>query len=352
MRRTVRIAIASLVASVVVLAATACSKSAPSSPNASDGLVDIGAGLRGEAGLSASVYASGLEHVSALAVDANGNVWAATAAFNDTGTDALYLLPGPGQTPLRVATDVHTPLGMVWVDDTLYVAGTEIVEAFSAFNGVTFGIRETVLDLPAGVGEVNGLALGPDGRFYLGISAPCDHCEPESELSGAVISFNKDGSDVIVEATGIRAPIGLAFYPGSDDLFVTMNQRDDLDTATPGDWLAVVSPGDDWGFPGCYGQGGDACTGVPSPVAELDAHAAVSGLAFVSSDGTTSAIVAEWSYGKLMRVAVNAAGDAYSGDANVFVIGLEAPVPVVASANGTLYTGDWGSGKLYAITGA
>ena len=82
-----------------------------------------------------------------------------------------------------------------------------------------------------------------------------------------------------LKATGIRAPVGLAWYPGASDLFVTMNQRDDLGDATPGDWLAVVVPGQDWQFPDCYGQGGSACDGAPSPVAVLDKHAAVSGVA-------------------------------------------------------------------------
>jgi len=58
-----------------------------------------------------------------------------------------------------------------------------------------------------------------------------------------VVSFLPDGSDLRVEAGGIRAPVGLAYYPGTNDLFVTMNQRDDLGAQTPGDWLAVVRAG-------------------------------------------------------------------------------------------------------------
>ena len=131
----------------------------------------------------------------------------------------------------------------------------------------------------------------------------------ESQLSGAVVSFLPDGTDLRVDATRIRAPIGLAYRPGTDDLFVTMNQRDDLADQTPGDWLSIVQTGQSWGFPDCYGQGGDAYTGVPSPVASLDPHAAVSGVAIVTGRlGTTgaatstTALVAEWSTGKVERV--------------------------------------------------
>src|SRR5207248_3441036 len=138
----------------------------------------------------------------------------------------------------------------------------------------------------------------------LGISAPCDHCTPATELSGAVVSFLPDGSDLQVDAKGIRAPIGFAYLPGTSDLFVTMNQRDDLGERTSGDWLSRVRRGEAWGFPDCYGQGGTACAGVPTPVAELDKHAAVSGLAFWNGE----AIVAEWSAGKVVRVTLSNTG--------------------------------------------
>ena len=144
--------------------------------------------------------------------------------------------------------------------------------------------------------------------MWLGISASCDHCTPTVADSASVVSFLPDGTDVRVEATGIRAAVGLEFYPGTSDLFVTMNQRDDLGARTPGDWLAIVASGQAWGFPDCYGQGGTACAGVPSPVAVLDAHAAVSGVAIVTGQlgGAigTSAIVAEWSLGKVQQVAL------------------------------------------------
>jgi glucose/arabinose dehydrogenase len=102
------------------------------------------------------------------------------------------------------------------------------------------------------------------------VSAPCGACDPTTEDAAAVVSVLPDGTDLRVVASRIRAPVGLAFLPSSDDLFVTMNQRDDLGEATPGDWLAVVRDGQDWGFPGCYGQGGTVCHGTPAPVAELD----------------------------------------------------------------------------------
>jgi len=68
-----------------------------------------------------------------------------------------------------------------------------------------------VIEFPAGVGEVNGLALDGD-RLLVGISAPCDSCEPELEYSAAIVSVGLDGSGPEVFASGIRAPISLATF--------------------------------------------------------------------------------------------------------------------------------------------
>ena len=324
-------------------------------PAAADAaLTDIGSGLAGPAGLAASVYASGLANVSAFAFDVDGRLWATTAAYDDTGTDAVYLIASAGATPVKVIGALHTPLGLVWANGTLYVASAGRVDAYSGLTGTAFTRHATVIALPAGVGEVNGLVLSPAERLVLGVSAPCDACTPTTEFAAAVVSVLPDGSDLRVEAGGIRAPVGLAYVPGTTDLFVTMNQRDDLGDATPGDWLAVVRAGQTWGFPDCYGQGGTSCDGVPTPLAVLDKHAAVAGIAIVTgqlgAEVGTSALVAEWATGKVMRVALSPDGDGYTpGGAEPFLAGLTNPVPIALAPDGAVLVGDWGTGTIYRI---
>jgi glucose/arabinose dehydrogenase len=338
---------------VAVVFAGGCVASGATTAAASNGLVDIGAGLSGPAGLSATVAATGLENVAALAVDARGRLWAATAAYSDEGNDGLYVVSAPGASPIEVVAGLHTPLGLLWIGDTLYVSSTAGVDVYRGFDGTRFASHMRVVTLPSGVGEPNGMALSPDGRILLGISAPCDACTPTQSLSAAVVSFLPDGTDLRIVASGIRAPISLAYFPGTSDLFVTMNQRDDLGAEAPGDWLAIVREGDAWGFPACYGQGGAGCSGVPTPVAVLDAHAGVSGLAIVTGQlGTSvgpSAIVAEWATGKVLRVAVDHEGSTYRGTVTPFLTGLTNPVPVLLDRDGSLLVGDWGTGTVYRI---
>jgi glucose/arabinose dehydrogenase len=320
-------------------------------------LVDIGSGIHGPTGLVASIHASGLPNVAAFAFDDAGRLWAATAAYADDGTDAIYRIDRAGAAPVRVVYGLHTVLGLVWSGDILFVASAGRVDAYTGLAGDRFETNDVVVTLPTGVGEVNGLTVLPDGRLALGVSAPCDACTPTIDEAAAVLTFLPDGSEIRAIASGIRAPVGLTVLDATGDLLVTMNQQDQLGDATPGDWLAVVEDGQDWGFPDCVGQTGDACANVPEPLAELDRHAAVSGVAVV--DGSlgetvgTAALVAEWTTGKVVRVGLDTTTTPVtSTGASTLLTGIGQPVAVATAPDGSLVVGDWASGTIYRIAAA
>jgi glucose/arabinose dehydrogenase len=302
--------------------------------SSSSGLVSIGAGLQGPQGLRATVYARGLKLASAFALDSQGRLWVATSGATTHATDGVYVVPRPGAKPLKVISRIRGPLGLAWVGRTLYVSSLGRVEAFSGLRGTSFIRRETILDGPVPGGENNNLVLAPDGRLVMGVSASCDHCTPSSRYSGSIVSFRRDGSVLRVYAGRIRAAFGLVYRQG--ELYATMNQRDDLGKKTPGDWLAVVHEGESWGFPECYGQGGGVCEGVPKPTAVLDPHAAAGGVAFQGS----SAIVAEWALGKVVRVD--------GSHVSTYLTGFRNPLPALAAGD-ALLVGDWGTGVVYRL---
>jgi glucose/arabinose dehydrogenase len=312
----------------------------------------IGAGLQGQKGLRATVYATGLKNASAFAFDPQGRLWVTTSAATQHAHDGVYMV-NMGGAPVKVVSNIAGPLGLVWHGGKLYVASLGRVDAFSGLRGSHFSKRQTILSGPVAGGENNNLVMAPDGRMLMGVSASCDHCTPTSRFSGAIVSFRQDGSDLRVYASGIRAGYGLAYYPGTSDLFVTMNQRDDLGARTPGDWLAVVRNGDSWGFPGCHGQGGSACTGVPKPTAELDRHAAAGGVAIVTgqlgSGFERSAIVAEWQSRKVERVALTKSGSRYRGSVSTLLTGIKNPLAVTTTPDGAVLVGDWTTGTIYRV---
>lgn len=265
--------------------------------------------------------------------------------------------PEGGAAPVKAIGGVKGPLGLLWYHSRLYVTSLGRVDVFSGLQGHAFAKHAAVIVEPKGHGWNNAIVAIGDGRLAMGISAACDHCVPKTIWSGTIVSFRPDGSDVRVYAKGIRAPFGIAYDRASGALVTSMNQRDDLGAKTPGDWLGLVRSGQDWRFPGCYGQGGGACAGVPKPLAVLDEHAAAGGVAIVSGRlGAAvghAALVSEWERGVVLRAPLRATGSGYAGTrATVLLSGFRNPLPLAVAPDGSLLVGDWGSGKIYRIARA
>jgi glucose/arabinose dehydrogenase len=354
---------ASLLAAALTCAVLAgCGSSANSSSSTSavhthgNALVSIGAGLMGPAGLRAGVYAHGPATTAAFAFDPQGRLWLTAAGLEAHTEDGVYVVARPGEHALKVVSGLDDPLGLAWYRGMLYVASVGRVDAYGGFDGRRFTRHTKILAGPVSGGENNLLAMAADGRFLMGVTATCDHCTPSSPYSGSIVSFLPDGRDLRLYAGRIRAPFGLAYYPGTSDLFVTMNQQDNLGARTPGDWLAVVREGQQWGFPGCYEKGGSACAGVPAPTAVLDKHAAVGGVAILTgqlgASVGTSAIVAEWALGKVQRVALTRSGAGYTGSVTPLLTGIRNPLAIALAPGHSLLVGDWASGTIYRIARA
>jgi glucose/arabinose dehydrogenase len=297
----------------------------------------IGAGVHGRSGMHATVYARGIPQMSAFAFDGRGRLWVTRSGSSQHRNDGIYLVSGRGATPVKVASSIRGPLGLVWVGKSLYVSSLDGVYRFTDLTGSAFGHRTLILKGPAPA-ENNNLVLAPNGRLVMGVSANCDHCTTSPRYSASIVSFDTDGSDLRVIATGIRAPYGLAYDRGT--LYASMNQRDDLGAKTPGDWIAVVKAGQNWGFPACYGQTGSVCADVPEPLGVLDAHAAAGGVAI--SHGAV--LTAEWARGTVMSVPLG------GGRATPVLTGLSHPLPLASTAHGALLVGDWGTGVVYRVT--
>jgi glucose/arabinose dehydrogenase len=321
---------------VALLAAVSGSASASA---AGRGLVSIGGGLRGPSGVRATVYAAGLRNVSAIAVDRRGRLWATTSAASDHSHDGLYLVAHHGAKPVLVA-HLAEPLGLVWDGSTLFVAARGKVVAFTHLVGHRFGKRSVNLDGPDPKAANDTILVLPNGRLMMSVSATCDHCRQTSQYSAAIVTFDRDGRDLRVYASGIRDGYGLALIPGTSTPLVSINQRDDLGERTPGDWLAVVRQGQNWGFPSCWGQGGTACRGVPEPLAVLDRHAGAGAVAVFGA----FAIVPEWATGTVERVALTGSTHV----ASVFLTGLKNPLAATVT-NNRLLIGDWTTGRIYSI---
>jgi glucose/arabinose dehydrogenase len=239
------------------------------------------------------LVASGIPYATNLVFDRRGGMWVTSGApFRQPG-DGVWYVAHAGAPPVHVIHGTLTALGLTWFRGRLYVASaasqvTGFVARYSGFDGRRFAHRRVVIPAIAiGLHGLGTIVPGPNGRLYVGVGAEHDALAGGHPTSGTVVSFKGDGSDLRIEATGVRGPYGLAFVPGGAALLVTDDGRDDLGSRRPPDELDLVRDvtvaAPDFGFPACYDQGGRACADSAAPLALLPAHAGVGGVA-VSRD--------------------------------------------------------------------
>ena len=143
---------AGVAAAIAVAAALAGCGSGGAPARSASALVPIGAGLHGPSGTKATIFATGLKHVSAFALDARGRLWATTSAASGHADDGVSLVPRAGARAVKVIKNISGPLGLVWHGGALYVTTLGRVERFTGLHGTQFAHRTTILTEPAGHG--------------------------------------------------------------------------------------------------------------------------------------------------------------------------------------------------------
>jgi glucose/arabinose dehydrogenase len=320
-------------------------------------MVKIGAGLTGAEGLSASVWGQGPKNTGDVTEGPDGSLFLSTADETANGVDGVYLVRPGAAKPVEVISGLTKALGVVWHDNELYVSSLGQVDVYTDFNGHGFGAHHAILTgLPYGeFGYEDELVLGPDGRFYMQIASPCDHCAPTKPLMATIVSFLPNGSDLQVYAYGVRGNSSPAFLPGTSDLFMATNQRVNVgkSPSAPPDEFGLVTPGSDWGYPWCWQQGGDACRGVSHPLVNDDQHAASDGITFIDGQWGasygTSAFVAEWTDGKVIRQGLTIRNGTVTAHPQVILTDLTNAGPLLTLPNGSLLVSSYATGELYAV---
>jgi hypothetical protein len=222
-------------------------------------MVNIGAGLTGAPGLTATLWAQGPKNDGDVTAGPNGSVFVSTGDETGKPDNGVYLVTKGSTKPIEVIKGLYSTLGVVWYQNQLYVSTLGAVDVYTDFNGHSFGAERPLLaNLPYGMlGFNDQLILGPDGRFYMGIASPSDHSPAPKELQATIVSFKPDGSDLQIYSYGVRGNSSLAFLPGTSDLFMATNQRNAPtgSTVTPPDQFDLVTKGSYWGYPYCWEQG-------------------------------------------------------------------------------------------------
>ena len=196
----------------------------------------------------------------------------------DTGL--LVAVRTGSRKPIVVARGLRTPLGLAWRGSTLYVSEQGRLSRYSLRGSRLAGRKVLVRNLPFGLHQQDNVVVGPDDRLYLGSGSTCDACREKNPRSATILSMKPDGTDLRIVARGLRNPFGLAFKPGTDRLYASVNGQDKLGTKAhpePAESVVLVRQGAFYGWPRCrpsYAKKTLAgrCRGVTPPVAYLEPH--------------------------------------------------------------------------------
>lgn len=228
-----------------------------------------GAHLHVPAGFQIEEYAAGLRDPRYLLTAPNGDLF-----VTESRADQIKVLRdsnGDGKPDLHeLFTDsqLNQPFGIAFYPpgpnpQYLYVANTDGVIRFPYRNGdlkargpaEKLGARLSGGGLLRGGGHwTRGLVFSPDGKkMFVSIgSASNDSDDAEEADRARIFEFNPDGSGRKVYAWGIRNAVGIAIRPGSDELWMSTNERDALGDDLVPDYISHVTPRGFYGWPWFY----------------------------------------------------------------------------------------------------
>ena len=206
---------------------------------------------------------------------------------------------GVAETRSIFLKDLNSPFGMVLVGNDLYVANSDAIVRFPYHDGDTridaAGVK--LADLPAGTLNhhwTKDLTASPDGnKLYATVGSNSNVGENgiEAETNrAAVLEVDRQSGEWRVFASGLRNPNGPSWNPRTGQLWVTVNERDEIGNDLVPDYMTSVKDGGFYGWPYSYfGQHVDSRVDPQRPdlVAKaivpdyaLGAHTASLGLTF------------------------------------------------------------------------
>lgn len=262
-----------------------------------------------------NLFADNLQHARWMALAPNGDVFLAQsgpgriAVLRDADRD------GAAEFREVFAENLNRPFGLAFHDGFLYVGNNDAILRFPYKPGQTKaeGAPERIASLPASgaaldrdtaerlkipVEQTRGynhwtrnLIFSPDGRkIYVTVGSATNSTPEEDARRAAINEFNVDGTGQRVFASGLRNPVGLAFYPASNTLWTSVNERDQLGDDLVPEYVTSVKDGGFYGWPYSYigknvdptvkPERPDLVANAIVPDVLLDSHSAALGMLF------------------------------------------------------------------------
>ena len=165
----------------------------------------------------------------------------------------------------------NRPHGLAFHDGALYIADIRAVWRVAYKTGDLKAGERLPVTRPGALGTpgahwTRNVVFSPDGRSFFVAVGSASNVGEDPEPFATVQRFNADGSQQTTFAAGLRNPVGIAFYPGTNNLYVVVNERDGLGDGLVPDYLTRVEAGQFYGWPYAYiGKNPDPDFGAKRP---------------------------------------------------------------------------------------
>jgi glucose/arabinose dehydrogenase len=276
-----------------------------------------------------------------------GTVFVAGAGAEDgSAPGGSYTLKGGRAT--RVKGSPRMVFGLAFSGGTLYASSGPTIVAARGWNGRSFaGGFKTIFTGPKGFTGFNGIAIGPDGLIYAGVSMAekGDSKKVDAPFAQSIVTLTTDGRDLRSYATGLRQPWMLTFAPGADTPLATALGQENLGRKQPPDYVIAPADGDDYGFPSCNWSKPDACADFARPLSLLPAHSSPMGIGVIGQKVYLALFTGTGRGPQVVSVPL-AGGDKTTPLLN----GFAAPVVALGTNGGWVYAGDV-TGAIYRVKG-
>ena len=355
--------------------------------------------LRVPSGFKIDLYASGFRDPRFLLTAPNGDVFVTESRGNQI--KVLRDANGGGKpdvTEIFAAHDLNKPFGIAFFPpgnepQFLYVANTDGIVRFPYRNGdlkargpaekLSAHLSGGAARLRSGGHWTRDIVFSPDGKkMYVSIGSRSNVSDSAAEADRArIFEFNPDGSGQKVYAWGIRNAVGIAFRPGSNELWMSTNERDELGEDLPPDYISSVRPGGFYGWPWFYignhvdprhkGKHSELADQVIVPDVLVQAHSATLNLCFYTGDqfpaeykgDIFAAFHGSWNRKKrtgykIVRVPFDHSTGKARGEYEDFVTGFATPdgkvwgrpVGITVAKDGSLLFSEDGNGTIWRVS--
>jgi glucose/arabinose dehydrogenase len=357
------------------------------------------------AGFKVELLAEGLSGPREMRTAPNGDIFVSETR---AGRIRVLRLSDDGSKVIKneiFAAGLSQPFGIAFFPSDkpqwIYIANTGSVVRFRYQDGdlkATDKPETVIAELPRGGHSTRDIVFTRDGKRMLvsvgsasndaeGVqSIPSNDSKPVPGISlgyetrrADVLSFNPDGTDETIFATGIRNCVGLAVHPTTGDAYCSTNERDGFGDDLVPDYVTRVREGAFYGWPWFYigshedprhaGERPDLKDKVTVPDVLIQSHSASLGLTFYDgsafpSDYRGDGFAAEhgsWNRAKRTGykvIRIRMKDGVPTGEYEDFMTGLVIndsevwgrPVGVTVTRDGALLVSEDGNGTIWRIT--